>query len=92
MRKSVPSAAILLSVVALGAGRAEVLRPHARLISEQIVKNSSDISYAAILRQAAQKGWHYQPADIAAGYRHHFEEMKQRLIDQGYTIVPDIGG
>ena len=59
-----------------------------REILESDVKIAAMRSYADILTSAASKGWNYQPEAIDRGGRRHFEEMKVRLSQAGYTIVP----
>ncbi len=56
-------------------------------ISEAEVQIVSDATYTELLRQALNKGWRFAPEQIEKGYRRHFEELKLRLIDQGYTIL-----
>ncbi|MER9504751.1 hypothetical protein [Mesorhizobium sp. M0579] len=44
--------------------------------------------YADIVADAARKGWNYAPELIVSGSKRHFDELKLRLIDVGYEIVP----
>lgn len=49
-------------------------------------------AYSNLLEQAHRKGWRYRESDIESGFRHHYEELKLRLIDEGFAILPeDIG-
>ncbi|WP_208696020.1 MULTISPECIES: hypothetical protein [unclassified Mesorhizobium] len=44
--------------------------------------------YADILANAAHNGWNYSPELIVSGPKRHFDELKLRLTDVGYEIVP----
>ena len=59
-----------------------------RQLLESDVKIASMRLYADILANAARKGWNYAPESIVSGSKRHFDEMKLRLIDVGYEIVP----
>ena len=59
-----------------------------KVIFEVTVKRMSDDVYLLLVGQAWSKGWRFTPEQIAAGSRHHFEELKLQLMDQGYVILP----
>lgn len=59
-----------------------------RQLLESDVKIASMRGYADILASAARNGWDYAPELIVSGSKRHFDEMKFRLIDIGYEIVP----
>ena len=82
---------IAASVYAEQAGADDIARPQ-KVMSEMTVKMISDFTYADLLGQAMKKGWRYTPAQIESGYRRHFEELKLRLIDQGYVILAGEAG
>jgi hypothetical protein len=79
-------------LVALQGGPLQAAEQRHRMVSEVTVQMLSDLTYGEILRQAASKGWHYTPEQIESGYRRHFEEMKLRFIDCGYTILAGEAG
>jgi hypothetical protein len=77
----------------LAAGPAAVAeKPASRFISEAALHRLSDLVYGEVLRQAQSKGWRYTPAQIASGYRRHFDEMRLRFIDEGYVILAGEAG
>ncbi|MER9689686.1 hypothetical protein [Mesorhizobium sp. M0139] len=59
-----------------------------RQLLESDVKIASMRLYADIVADAARKGWNYAPELIVSGSKRHFDELKLRLIDVGYEIVP----
>lgn len=59
-----------------------------RQLLESDVKIASMRLYAEILADAARNGWNYAPELIVSGSKRHFDELKLRLIDVGYEIVP----
>jgi hypothetical protein len=58
------------------------------VIFEAAVKIVSDDAYMEILRQGWSKGLRFTPEQVESGGRRHFEELKLRLIDKGYVILP----
>lgn len=59
-----------------------------RQLLESDVKIASMRLYADIVADAAGNGWNYSPELIVSGSKRHFDELKLRLIDLGYEIVP----
>ncbi|WP_155936651.1 hypothetical protein [Mesorhizobium ciceri] len=59
-----------------------------RQLLESDVKIASMRLYADIVADAARQGWNYAPELIVSGSKRHFDELKLRLIDVGYEIVP----
>ena len=45
--------------------------------------------YSGILSQECMHGRRYPQSRIENGFKRHFEEMRLRLIADGYTIVPN---
>lgn len=62
-------------------------QPGKILIAEETVRTISARMYANLLLQAYEKGWRYPEKQIEAGFRHHFDELRQQLIAQGFTII-----
>lgn len=88
-----PPLAVMAVTALLAAGSARAAdKPGNRLISEAVLHRLSDLVYGEILGQALGKGWRYTPEQIESGYRRHFEEMKLRFIDEGYTILAGEAG
>ena len=77
----------IVGIMLAGSAGAGEKMPTQRVVTETAVRMVSDLTYAEILSQALRKGWRYTPEQIESGYRHHFEEFKLQLIDQGYTIL-----
>jgi ABC-type transporter MlaC component len=90
MKSTFMAMAVFAALLAGPAQAAEARSP--RIVSEAVVRVLSDLSYGEILRQALSKGWRYTPEQVASGYRRHFEEMKLRFIDSGYTILAGEAG
>ena len=63
-----------------------------RTISEVELRRMSDAAYTELLRQAERKGHTFSAGSIANGYRRHLEELRQRLIGAGYTILAGEAG
>ena len=63
-------------------------RPGKILITEETIRTVSAHIYANLLSQAYEKGWRYPKHQIESGFRRHFDELKQQLIAQGFTIIP----
>lgn len=85
---------IAVGIMALGATQsatADKFRPR-KFISEATVKLASAMAYSNLIEQARRKGWQYRESDIEVGFKHHFEELSLRLIDEGYTILPSEAG
>jgi ABC-type proline/glycine betaine transport system substrate-binding protein len=91
MKSTFVAMAVFAALLAGPAPAAEEARSP-MIVSEAVVRVLSDLSYGEILRQALSKGWHYTPEQIESGYRRHFEEMKLRFIDCGYTILAGEAG
>ena len=85
MRRSLR--ALMAATALLAAASAAADKPASRFISEAALHRISDLIYEEIFRQAQSKGWRYTPAQIASGYRRHFEEMRLRFLDEGYVIL-----
>jgi hypothetical protein len=66
--------------------------PTGKVISEVAVRIASDDAYMEIMRQAWSKGWRFTPEQIEHGSKRHFDELKLKLIDQGYIILPGEAG
>ena len=79
-------------VLALSAGPclSGATQGNVRVVSETAVRDASARLYSDILSRACRKGWRYPRPQIENGFKRHFGELKLQLIDQGYTIVPDI--
>lgn len=79
-------------VLALSAGPclSEATQSDGKVISENAVRTASARLYSDILSRACRNGWRYPRPQIENGFKRHFEELKLQLIDQGYTVVPDI--
>ena len=91
MKSRFVAMAVLAAWLAGPAQAAEKARSP-RIVSEAVVRVLSDLSYGEILRQASSKGWRYTPEQIESGYRRHFEQMKLRFIDCGYTVLAGEAG
>ncbi|MER9406476.1 hypothetical protein NKI36_20805 [Mesorhizobium caraganae] len=61
-----------------------------RQISEDALRTISAQMYSGILSQECMHGRRYPKSRIENGFKRHFEEMRLRLIADGYTIVPDV--
>lgn len=83
-------AAILVLSVSAGPCLSEAIQTTGKLISEEAVKATSAELYTDILVRACRNGWRYPRSHIENGFKHHLAERKLQLIDQGYTVVPDI--
>ena len=83
-------AAILVLPVSAAPCLSEGTQTDGKLISEETVRAASAELYSDILIQACRNGWRYPRSQIENGFKRHFEELKLQLIDQGYTVVPDM--
>ena len=83
-------AAILLLSGSAGPCLSEGTQPNGKLIAEEAVKAASAELYSDILVRACRNGWRYPRGQIENGFKHHLAELKLQLIDQGYTVVPDM--
>ena len=61
-----------------------------RQITEDALRMISAQMYSGILSQECMHGRRYPQSRIENGFKRHFEEMRLRLIADGYTIVPDV--
>ena len=61
-----------------------------RQISEDALRTISAQMYSGILSQECMHGRRYVQSRIENGFKRHFEEMRLRLIADGYTIVPNV--
>lgn len=61
-----------------------------KLMHEIKVREISAKQYTDLLRLACFNGFRYRQEVIRNGYRRHYEELRLSLIDQGYTIIPDL--
>ncbi|MGX5848918.1 hypothetical protein ACWGTO_17750 [Mesorhizobium sp. PL10] len=59
-------------------------------ISEDALRTISAQMYSGILSQECMHGRRYPQSRIENGFKRHFEEMRLRLIADGYTIVPNV--
>ena len=82
--------AILLLSVSARPCLSQGAQTNAKLISEAAVKAASAELYSDILVRACRNGWRYPRSQIENGFKHHLAELKLQLIDQGYTIFPDM--
>lgn len=83
-------AAILVLSVSAGPCLSEGTQTNGKLISEEAVKAASAELYSNILVRACRNGWRYPRSQIENGFKRHLAELKLQLIDQGYTVVPDM--
>ena len=60
-------------------------------ITEEHLRAVSDAGYLALFAGCAQPNQTYTPEQIASGLRRHYQERRARMIDAGFTIVPDQG-
>ena len=60
-------------------------------ITEEHLRAVSDASYLALIAGCTQANQAYSPEQIASGLRRHYQERRARMIDTGFTIVPDRG-
>lgn len=60
-------------------------------ITEEDLRAVSDAGYLALLAGCAQANQTYTPEQVASGLRRHYQERRARMIDAGFTIVPDQG-
>ena len=88
-RLSVLTAILVLSVSA-GPCLSEGTQTNGKLISEEAVKAASAELYSDILVRACRNGWRYPRSYIEIGFSRHLAELKLQLVDQGYTVVPDM--
>ena len=54
------------------------------------MRTTSAELYSGILIRACRNGWRYPRSQIESGFNRHLGELKLQLVDQGYTIVPDV--
>jgi hypothetical protein len=59
-------------------------------IAEDALRTISAQMYSGILSQECMHGRRYTQSRIENGFKRHFEEMRLRLIADGYTIVPNV--
>ena len=82
--------AILVLSVSAGPCLSEGTQTNGKLISEAAVKAASAELYSDILVRACRNGWRYPRSYIENGFRRHLAELKLQLVDQGYTVGPDM--
>ena len=82
--------AILVLSVSAGPCLSEGTRTNGKLISEEAAKAASAELYSDILVRACRNGWRYPRSYIENGFRRHLAELKLQLVDQGYTVIPDM--
>ena len=86
---SVLTAVLVLSVSARPC-LSEGTQTNGKLISEEAVEAASAELYSDILVRACRNGWRYPRSYVENGFRRHLAELKLQLVDQGYTVVPDM--
>lgn len=59
-------------------------------ISEEAVRAASATVYSEFLKMECQKGRRYPRGQIESGFKRNFDEMRLMLVDEGYTIVPNV--
>ncbi|WP_044548155.1 hypothetical protein [Mesorhizobium japonicum] len=84
----VVSIGLVFAVLGLSAASTPSFASGCRQLLESDVKIASMRLYADMLANAARRGWNYAPEWIVSGSKRHFDELKLRLIDLGYEIVP----
>jgi hypothetical protein len=90
MTKSSILAAMLALPLSAGPCLSEGPRRDDKQISEHAVRTASAELYSGILIRACENGWRYTRSQIKNGFKRHLGELKLQLLDQGYTIVPDV--
>jgi len=83
-------AAILVLSVSAGPCLSEGAQTNGKLIPEDAVKAASALLYSDILVRACRNGWRYPHSHIESGFKRHLAELKLQLVDQGYTVLPDM--
>ena len=58
-------------------------------IFEEAARMASAKLYSGMLAQECMHGRRYPRSKIENGFKRHFEEMRQMLVADGYTIVPN---
>lgn len=59
-------------------------------ISEETVRVVSAQMYSDILRRACLQGRRYSSSQIESGFKRQFQETKAMLVQEGYTILPNV--
>jgi hypothetical protein len=59
-------------------------------IAEEALRAASARLYSDILRQQCMQGRRYSQSQIESGFKRHFEESRRKIVDEGYTIVPNV--
>lgn len=59
-------------------------------ISEETVRAVSAQMYSDILRRACLQVLRYPSSQIESGFKRHFQEMRLTLMQEGYTILPNV--
>ena len=90
MTKSSIFAAMLMLPMSAAPCLSEGMQPGGKLISEDALRAVSAELYSDILIRACRKGWRYPRSQIESGFKRHLGELRLQLVDQGYTIVPDL--
>ncbi|MER8410037.1 hypothetical protein [Mesorhizobium sp. M1342] len=81
---------LLVLLVSADPCLSEGTQTDSKLTSEETVKAASAEQYSDILVRACRNGWRYPRSYIENGFRRHLAELKLQLVDQGYTVVPDM--
>ena len=90
MTKSSILAAMLPLALSAAPCLSEDTQHGCKLISEDVVRTASAELYSDILIRACRNGWRYSLSQIENGFKRHLGELKLQLVDQGYTIVPEV--
>ncbi len=59
-------------------------------IAEEALRTASALLYSDILSQECIRGRRYLMSQIENGFARHFGEMRLRLVDEGYSIIPNV--
>lgn len=63
--------------------------PH-KSISEEALRMISAQIYSDILRRACLQGRRYPSSQIESGFKRQFQETKAMLVQEGYSILPNV--
>ena len=59
-------------------------------ISEETGRVVSAQMYSDVLRLACLQGRRYPRSQIENGFKRHFQEMRLMMVEEGYTIEPNV--
>ncbi|CAH2395915.1 hypothetical protein [Mesorhizobium ventifaucium] len=59
-------------------------------IAEEAVRTASARLSSDILKQECMHGRRYPRSQIKSGFKRHFEELRLTIVEEGYTIVPNV--